>query len=137
MEELPVEEIKRIHTLLLEDDKKRDRSQFVYAFDVLKKNWIVPYSIWPIPNSDVLKILDGKVDYNELLFEDQNEIEKGILFEDQRQLVEQHVLGGKILCEANNYRPCFQEKCPLFRAKSTKQGGKYGICSEFKIAFTK
>jgi hypothetical protein len=137
MEGLPVDEVSRIRPLLSEDEDKRDRRQFVYAFDIFKRNWTVPYSIWPIPNSDVIRVIGSEVDYNKLPFDNQNEFEKGLLFEDQRQFIAQHISEEPMLCEARNHKPCLQEKCPIFRAKNTKEGGEHGICSEFKIAFWK
>ncbi|KPJ57219.1 hypothetical protein AMJ49_01240 [Parcubacteria bacterium DG_74_2] len=138
MDKLPEEEISRIHALLLEDERSRNRGQFVYAFDILKRNWAVPFSIWPLPNADALRVINGEVDYNDLPFEDQNEAEKGIFFEDQRQFVAQHNIPGEpMLCEAMGHKICLQEKCPLFKPKDSKEGGPYGICAEYKIAFRK
>ena len=137
MKELPEEEINRIHPLLLEDEISRNRGQFVYAYDILRRNWVVPFSIWPLPNADVLRVINGEINYNDLPFEDQNEAEKGIFFEDQRQFVAQHMPGGQMLCEARNHEVCLQEKCPLFKLKNSKTGGPYGICPEYKITFRK
>lgn len=134
MENLPAEEINRIRPLLSDDERKRDRGRFVYAFDILKRNWTVSYSIWPVPNSDVAEVINSEVDYNNLPFDNQNEVEKGMLFEDQRQFIAQHISEEPMLCEARNHQPCLQEKCPIFRAKHTEAGGEHGICSEFKIA---
>ena len=137
MENLPVEEINRIRPLLLDDERKRDRGRFVYAFDILKRNWTVSYSIWPLPNSDVLRVISGEVDDNRLPFDNQNEVEKGMFFEDQRQFIAQHISEEPMLCEVREHKPCLQEKCPLFRAKNKKAGEEHGICAEFKIAFWK
>ena len=135
METLPPEEVNRIRPLLLEDEKRRDHNKFLYAYDILVRNWAFSFSIWPLPNADVVQIINNEVDYNDLPFEDQNEFEKGMLFEDLRQFVVQHMPGERMLCEAMNYVACLEEKCPLFRHKNTEAGGQYGICSEFKIAF--
>lgn len=138
MDKLPDEEINRIHPLLLEDERKRNRGQFVYAFDILKRNWTTSFSIWPLPNADVFRVLNGEVDYNDLPFEDQNEVEKGMLFENQRQFVARYNIPGEpILCEARDHKVCLQEKCPIFKPKGSKEGGPYGICAEYKITFRK
>lgn len=137
MKELTVEDVSRLRPLLLEDEEKRDRGKFVYAFDILKKYWIVPFSIWPKPNLDVLRVISGEVTYTDLPFDPQNEVEKGMLFEDQRQFVSKHISKGQMLCEARNHELCLEEKCPIFRLKNTEAGGEHGICSEFKISFKK
>ena len=138
MDKLPEEEINRIHPLLLEDERNRNRGQFVYAFDILKRNWVVSFSIWPLPNADVLRVINGEIDYDDLPFEDQNKVEKGIFFEDQRQFVAQYYTPEEpMLCEAMGHKVCLQEKCPLFKPKGSKEGGSHGICSEYKIAFRK
>lgn len=137
MEALPPEELARIHPLLLEDERRRNRDKYVYTYDVLIENWATEFSIWPVPNADALQIINGKVGYDDLLFEDQNEVEKGMFSEELRQFVAQHMPGGQMLCEATNYGACLKEKCPLFRAKDTEVGGEYGICGEYKMAFRK
>ena len=83
MDKLPNKEINRIHPLLLEVERNRSRGQFVYTFDILKKNGTASFSIWPLPNADALRVIQGEVDYNDLSFEDQNEAEKGMLFEEK------------------------------------------------------
>ena len=103
MEVLPEEEISRIHPLLFEDENKRNRNQFEYAYDILVRNWAFNFSIWPMPNADALRIINGKVECDDLPFEDQNEVEKGIFFEDLQQFVAQHMPDGQMLCEATNY----------------------------------
>ena len=99
MDNLPAEEINRIRPLLLDDESRRDRGRFVYAFDILRRNWTVSYSIWPLANSDVLRVISGEVDYDKLPFDNQNEVEKGMLFEDQRQFIIQHISEEPMLCE--------------------------------------
>jgi len=136
LDKLPKEEIDRIHPLLLEDERSRNRGQFVYAFDILKRNWVVSFSIWPLPNADVLRVINGEIDYNDLPFEDQNEAEKGMFFREQRQLVALYYTPEEpMLCEAMDHKVCLQEKCPIFKPKGSKEGGDYGICGEYKIAF--
>lgn len=136
MEELQQEETSRLSTLLLEDDVKRDRKNFVYAFGILKRVWIWEYSVWPMPNVDVRKVIEGKINLDDIPYEDQNEIEKGMLFEEQRQFIAQYMREQKqMFCEAINYEPCLRGECPLFRIKNTKAGGLHGICSEYKTAF--
>lgn len=137
MEALPEEEIGRIHPLLLEDERKRDRAQFAYAYDVLAENCITQFSIWPMPNADVTHIINGEIDLDDLLFEDQNEFEKGLFFEELQEFIAQHTTKGQMLCEAMDYGPCLQERCPLFRDRDTPGGGEHGICVEYKIAFRK
>lgn len=137
METLPPEEVNRIRPLLLEDERRRDRNKFLYTYDILVKNWASSFSIWPLPNNDVVQIINNEIDYNDLPFEDQNEVEKGMLFKDLREFLAQHMPGERMLCEAMNYVVCLEGKCPLFRLKNTEAGGQYGICSEFKIAFKK
>ena len=138
MEKLPEAEIARIQGLLSDDERKRDRKEFEYTFDILKKAWAFPYSIWAIPNSDALRIINREVDYDNLFFENLNEVEKGMHFEDQRQFTARYISRvpeAEMLCEARDYEPCLQGKCPIFRAKGSEVGGKYGICPEYKIAF--
>lgn len=137
MKKLLKEYISRLRPLLLEDEEKRDRGKFVYTFDILKKYWAVPFSIWPKSNIDVLRVISGGVAYTDLPFDPQNEVEKGMLFEDQRQFVSKHILKGQMLCEARDHKLCLKEKCSIFRLKNTEAGGKHGICSEFKISFKK
>ena len=137
MEKLPAKEIARIHPLLLEDEERRRRDLYNYAYDILKENSIVPFSIWPIPNVDARRIIIGEITFDDLLLEDQNEVEKGIFFEDLRRFMAQYMPGGQILCEALAYKPCLRENCVLFRAPGTIAGGEYGLCEEYKIAFVK
>ena len=137
MEKLPEEEIARIRPLLLKDEWRRRRDLYDYAYDILKRNSIVPFSIWPIANVDARRIIIGEIDFEDLPYEDQNEAEKGIFFEDLRRFMAQHMPGGQMLCEALAYKQCFREKCTLFRAPGTIAGGKYGLCEEYKIAFRK
>lgn len=137
MEKLPAEEIARIRPLLLEDERKRRRNLYDYAYDILKRNSIVPFSIWPMTNIDARRVIIGEINIDDLPFEDQNEVEKGIFFKDQRQFIANHMSGGQMPCEVLAYKPCLQEKCPLFRAPETSAGGQYGLCEEYKIAFEK
>lgn len=126
MESLPNEERARILILLSEDEKKRDRARFVYSYDILKQHCIAPLSIWPMPNRDVLWVISGGAAYENIPYEDLNEVEKGMTFKDLLQFVVKHA-GEEALCEARDEK-CIKEKCPLFRKKE-------GICPEFKIAF--
>jgi hypothetical protein len=135
VEVLPDEEAHRILPLLLEDGEKRIRSHFEYAFDILARNCASVFSIWPIPNADALRIINGETNYDDIPFEDQNEVEKGISFGELQQFIAQHMPVGQMLCEVVNYQPCLQERCPLFRTKGSAAGGQYGICAEFKTAF--
>lgn len=137
MEELPREEISRLHKLLIEDDKYRNQQLFFHSYDIIVRNSASSLSIWPMPNADIRRILDGKINYNSgpILFDDNNEVQKGMLFEDQRAFISQHHPKKPMLCEARNYQTCFHGECPIFRERGTKAGGAYGICSEFKIAF--
>lgn len=137
MRELPRDEIERIHRWLIEDEEKRDRTIYRYANDILATNCIVPFSIWPLPNGDAVRVLTKEVDYNNLPYEDQNEIEKGMIFGDQRRFITRHIHGGPMLCEAREYQPCLETACPLFHTKDTPEGNQHGICSEFKVAFNK
>ena len=137
MDELPAEEIARISPLIVKDEKKRRHDLFYYANDILAVNSAVPHSIWAMPNVDVRRVIIGKIKAESLPYEEQNEVEKGMLFEEQRQFVAQYMPAGQMLCEVLVYRPCLQKDCPLFRAPNTIAGGRFGICEEFKIAFKK
>ncbi len=137
MEELPREEQSRLLKLLSEDDKKRNRGAFHHSFEIIENNWACQYSIWPMPNDDAFSVIHKRSDYGSYLAEDLNEVEKGMLFQDQREFIAKHIKNGDMLCEAREYTPCFQEKCPLFAPRGTESGGEYGICREFKIAFRK
>jgi hypothetical protein len=138
MKELPGDEIDRIHGLLLKDEGSRDRLFYIYTNDILFQNSAAPFSIWPLPNSDVERIHSREAEYDMLPYEDQNEVEKGILLEDQRCLVASQILSGKkMLCEARDHQPCLQEKCPMFAQPGSKEGGQYGICRESKLTFYK
>lgn len=136
MEELPQEEAVRVEALLLEDERGRDRNAYIYANDILVANSVVPFSIWPMPNGDVLRVIRREITAEEIPYEDDNEAQKGMCFEDHRQLMAEHATGVP-LCEATGYEPCLKERCPLFRHPGTKQRGEHGLCEEFKIAFLK
>lgn len=133
--ELPKGEVILNREFLEKDERKRDRKEYIYTYDILVKNWVVPFSIWPIPNIDALSIINGELGYNTLPFDDQNEVEKGIFFEDQRQLIAKYMPSKEMLCEVLNYGICLGKNCPLFRLEGSKEGGKYGVCSEYKVAF--
>lgn len=140
MEELPRHEVDRIHGLLLADEARRSRAVYIYTNDILFQNSVAPFSIWPLPNSDVSRIHVGEIDYDTLLYEDRNEVEKGILFEDQRQLIElcaEQCLSKEMLCEAQGHRLCLREQCPMFAPPHSEVGGQYGVCREYKLAFRK
>lgn len=136
MDSLPPDEVIRIHRWLIEDESRRDRRNYEYAYDALAKNWVVPFSIWPLPNGDAVRVITGEEDYENIPWEDQNEVEKGMCFEDQREFLAKHQ-PDEFLCEANFYSLCLREKCPLFRPAGSKAGGKSGLCAEFKIALKK
>lgn len=136
MDTLPRNEIHRIHGLLLQDDIERERLLYTYTNDILFRNSVAPFSIWPLPNNDVKRIHDGEVDYNAIPYEDQNEVEKGMFFEDQRRLVAQQ-FPKEMVCEAIGYQSCLRNQCPLFAAPDSVAGGKHGICREYKLAFSK
>lgn len=137
MEELPRKEIDRIHGLLLKDEAERDRLFYIYTNDILFQNSVAPFSIWPLPKGDVQRIHSGEVDYNTLPYEDQNEVEKGMLFEDQRRLIAEQYPTQEMFCEARGHQPCLRHRCPLFEPPNSKVGGKHGICREYKLAFRK
>jgi len=86
MEELPQEEAIRILPLLEEDERRRDRKKFVYAFDILKRNSACEYSIWPMPNADVMRIIDRQIKPDDIPYEDQNEVEKGFFLRNKDSL---------------------------------------------------
>ena len=137
MEKLPEEEIARIQPLLLEDERRRRRDLYVYTNDILKEASVVFLSVWPIPNLDALRIIIGEITFDDLLLEDQNEAEKGIFFEEQRQFVAKHMPASQMFCEALAYKLCLRENCIIFRAPGSIAGGEYGLCEEYKIAFAK
>lgn len=137
MEELPHDEADRIRRWLIKDEERRDRTKYRFANDVLAASCIVPFSIWPLPNGDVVRVLTKEVSYDELPYEDLNEVEKGICFADQQRFIAEHIRKGQMLCEAREFQPCLGAACPLFCVKGSSEDGQYGICSEFKIAFKK
>lgn len=137
MKALLPEEFACIHPLLLEDERRRNRDKYVYAWDVLVRNWEDEFSVWPVPNADALRIINGKLQCDALSSEEQNKVERERTFEKLRQFVAQHILERQMLCEAINHALCLQERCPLFLAKNTTIGGEYGICGEYKTAFRK
>ena len=138
MEKLLREESARLKELSIVDDQERNREQFGYAFDIIKENWAYPWSIWSMPNKDVINVIKGETDLESIPCENLNEFHKGMLFEDLRQFVAQHIASGKQeLCEARDYESCLKSKCLLFRDKDSGKGGEHGICSEFKTAFSK
>jgi len=117
------------------DEPSRKRGQFEYSSDIIKANCICPDSIWAEPNSHVRKLINKEIDYNSLPYDEQNEVEKGMLFEDQAKFVENHK-GQTILCEALDSKPCLLTKCLIFiPPKKTRH--KQPLCSEFKIIFRK
>ena len=137
MKKLSIGEIRRIQPMLVDDETKRNLATYWHANDVMASHCVVPFSIWPLPNADMVDVIAKKVDYNNLPFEDQKEVEKGILFEDQREFISEYFGSGSMLCEAMEYRLCLKAHCPLFYEEGTPSGGQYGVCSEFKIAFKK
>ncbi len=135
MERLPEEEMQRTYGLLRQDELTRDPALYVYANDILVQNSTAPFSIWSVPNADIARILAGEIDYDAIPWEDNDEIQKGMLFGEQRAFVAEHYPGKNVLCEARNYERCLGEQCRLFRRPAKEAGGTHGICSEFKIAF--
>jgi len=120
----------------------KNRNLFEYSSDIIDENCAHPNSIWVEPNSHIRKVINKEIDYDSLPYEEQNELEKGILFQDQAKFVENHK-GQTILCEALENEPCLQSKCSIFippsTSKKTKNTPSYSqpLCREFKIIFRK
>jgi len=81
----------------------------------------------------VKKILERKLDYNEIPYNKVNEVSKGLRFEDQAKvnlkLSKTHVA----MCLASGEK-CMMEGCRLFVRKSGKILGGW-VCREFKVDF--
>ena len=138
MEELPKKEIRRLRSLSIADEERRDRQCFLYSFDIMSRNWAFPFSIWSMPNEDVLRVISQELNLDDIPFENLNEFNKGGLFKEFCQFVaEQLIDGEEMLCEARNYNPCFKDECPFFLDENKETGEKFYICSEFKTVFRK
>lgn len=124
---LSKEEVGRIVPLLQKDQIARSRSGLDHSAEIIERNCVAVYSIWQIPNQDAREVIDGKVGYDDLLYNDNNEVQKGMLFEDLRTFQKKHE-GKPALCEAQNYAPCRSKDCPIFNKKQ-------GVCGEFKVAY--
>ncbi|OGD85767.1 hypothetical protein A2Z23_02640 [Candidatus Curtissbacteria bacterium RBG_16_39_7] len=119
---------------VLEDEARKDREKFEYASDVIAQHCIVPFSIWVEPNFNMRKVLDG-VDYGELPYDEDNEVQKGMFWKEQAEFIAKHE-GQTMLCEALEEEPCSQTECPLFvPAGTTNPKHSQHLCREYKIAF--
>ncbi|MCJ7804795.1 hypothetical protein MUP35_03640 [Patescibacteria group bacterium] len=124
------------------DEQSKKRDKFEYSSDIVAANCIVPNSIWVEPNSNIRKVINEEIDYGSLPYEEQNEVEKGMLFKDQAEFVEKHK-NQTLLCEALENKPCLLIKCSIFiPPKATGQTDntpsyKQPLCREFKIIFRK
>ena len=124
------------------DERSKKRDLFEYCSDIVIENCIHPNSIWVEPNSNIRKVISNEVDYGSLPYDEQNEVEKGMLFQDQAKFVGKHK-GQNILCEALYNEPCLKSKCLIFispsPSKKTKNRPAYKqpLCREFKMVFIK
>ena len=124
-------EIVTLRSELADDERGRDRRQFSYTIDSLLNSTLVPYEVWPESNGRVAKVISGKVDYDGLPADTENEIYKSWAFPKQQEIIAQNDI-GKALCEAQGMDPCKKEQCVLY---DSTNGTPY--CREFKIAFRK
>ena len=129
------EEVILRNRLLLEDFG-RIRDEFNYTYDALPHLMTYPDS-----HDDVKKVISGKVDYNMLPFDDENEMYKGWAMKDQAEIVKANE-GKELLCEALAMKPCKKEECPIYMAPGSKDSEgniltDVPLCHEFKIAFKK
>ena len=124
-------EEQELHEQLLADESKRDRIYFSYTIDVLLEGAIMPYSIWPESNTNVVGVINGNINYDSLPIDESNEFHKGGLFTEQQDMILRN--NEKVaLCEAQNLKPCLKEKCVLYDDSLSPP-----VCREFKIAFKK
>jgi len=113
------------------DERGRNREQYDYTGDALRESGILPLSIWPESNQNVKNVISGKVDYNTLPIDEENEIYKGFCFTEQQDIILRN-WGKYSLCEALDMNPCLEERCKLYNSELGPP-----VCREFKIAFKK
>lgn len=118
----------------IKDERKRDRDRYDYSFDVLSRQWAVPFSIWPTPNTVVRQIIDGEVEYNDLPYDHLNEVQKGMFWTEQVEFVAKHA-DQKIICESLG-RACLLHECELYVAAMAKNHER-PVCREYKFMFEK
>ncbi len=113
------------------DERSRDREQYSYTADVLRKAGITSLSIWPESNQNVAMVIEGEVDYDSLPAEDLNEIYKSMSFPKQQTMILDNN-GNTQFCEAMVMKPCLKEKCVIYNANQNPP-----FCREYKITFKK
>lgn len=123
------------------DELQRNRARLNYTWDAIEGSWIpgFEYTIWTESNANTLAIIQGDIGYEELPYDPDNEIYKGMCFKDQQQIIEEHA-GETMYCEALGYNPCLGSECPLFIKEGYDMGDDVGpsrtpLCREFKIVF--
>lgn len=122
------------------DEETRDRGRFFYTFDAIKRNWIggTDHIIWPEPNINIRAVINGEVTYDNLPYDGDNEIHKGMCIKDQHFIVGKNQ-DEKLLCEAREMKDCLKKDCEFFVPKGhvDSEGNQYPtpVCREFKIAF--
>src|SRR5574340_503970 len=93
-------ELNAIAEQAAQDELVKDRLHFTYASDVLQDPHIVfPNAIWNEPNSLVREIILEGRSYDNRPFDEDNELHKGITFQDQADFIARHP-GRQALCEA-------------------------------------
>lgn len=134
MYEMKKKELDNLFTLFVQltmEQEALDREKFAYASDVLRKYCVAPFSIWPISNLDIRRIMNGEISHDSLPCDPDNEFLKGMTFTRQEEFISEH-MPGQMLCEARDYKSCLEEECQFFRLNR-----RFGVCSEFKICFKK
>lgn len=117
------------------DDLARDRVNYDYASELLKNFGDGPYDLWPQPNETIRSIVEGEVEFDELILDDENLVGKGLYFDKQADFVETHQ-DLPALCEALGLSACRGSDC-LFYIPTTKTRHEIGLCREYKLSFRK
>lgn len=117
------------------DDLARDRINYDYASELLKNVGNEPYDLWPQPNETIRAIIEGEVEFEELILDDDNIDRKSYYLEEQAEFVEAHQ-DLPALCEALGLSACRGSDC-LFYVPTTNTRHGIGLCREYKLSFRK
>lgn len=82
----------------------------------------------------VKEVIEGKIDYNNLPYDEENEVRKGYYFKELAEFIKRNEGMGKgAMCHATK-KECLRENCRLYAFP--KDGAAKGwVCREYKIYF--
>lgn len=80
-------------------------------------------------DENINKVLNGEIDYNDLHYDDKNEVVKGYFFFAQALYIRYFGENATPKCSASNSN-CIKEKCPLYVEIDLGW-----ICREYKVIF--